>query len=62
MQWRYVTANSCQPKGYKNSAIGNYLHSRGWLRGGGALPDCVEPFLQNGSTSATSPEQVSLTS
>ena len=59
MQWRYVTANSCQPEGYKNSDISTYLLSKGWLRAGGSLPDCVEPYFQDGSRSATSPEQVS---
>jgi len=62
MQWRYVTANSCQPEGYKNSDISNYLLSKGWLRAGGSLRDCVEPFFQDGSRSATSPEQVSFKS
>jgi hypothetical protein len=59
MQWRYVTANSCQPEGYKNSDISTYLLSKGWLRAGGTLRDCVEPYYQDGSRSETSPEQVS---
>jgi hypothetical protein len=59
MQWRYVTANSCQPEGYKNSDISAYLLSKGWLRAGGTLRDCVEPYYQDGTRSATSPEQVS---
>jgi len=57
MQWRYITANSCQPEGYKNSDISTYLLSQGWLRAGGSLRDCVEPYFQDGSRSETSPEQ-----
>lgn len=32
LQWRYITANSCLPPGYKDEdRLG--LHARGWLRG-----------------------------
>jgi len=55
MQWQYVTANSCMPAGYKNSAIGNFLNSKGWLRNGGNLVDCVEPYSLIGNGA---PEQV----
>jgi hypothetical protein len=33
MQWRYVTANSCIPKGYLDESLG--LGERGWLRSPG---------------------------
>lgn len=58
MQWRYITANSCQPQGYKNSDISNFLLSKGWLRSGGNLADCVEPYEPDGARTSTSPEQV----
>jgi len=38
MQWRYVTANSCAPPGYRNN---QELVRRGWART--HLPDCRTP-------------------
>ena len=35
MQWRYVTANSCIPKGYLDPSLG--LADRGWLRSPGMV-------------------------
>ena len=62
MQWRYITANSCAPEGYKNSAISQALLDKGWLRngGGGGLQDCLDALLYSptGDTISGSPEQV----
>lgn len=52
LQWRYVTANSCHPPGYKNPDLG--LEELGWLRGPN-LPACGPPD----PTGVRLPEQVS---
>jgi hypothetical protein len=60
MQWRYITANSCQPPGYKNSTIGSWLDEKGWLRSGGNLYDCKDVHLYDraGNRDEDTPEQV----
>ena len=58
MQWNYVTANSCYPPGYKNSAIGNFLNSKGWLRAGGNLDNYAQPYSLTGGGGAPPSEQV----
>ena len=55
MQWYYATANSCFSPGYKGTAIGDYLNSKGWLRSGGNLSSCNLPFDKTGQGS---PERV----
>lgn len=54
MQWRYVTANSCIPKGYLDQSLG--LGERGWLRSPGMV-ECADPLDSTGARSTGNPEQ-----
>ncbi len=54
MQWRYVTANSCFPPGYKDSHVTDTLRELGWLRSEGMGP-CNYPLNPTGDGV---PEQV----
>ena len=56
VQWRYITANSCFPPGYKNTAVGQRLLELGWLRASG-MGDCQYPYDPTGATGAGKPEQ-----
>ena len=56
VQWRYITANSCFPPGYKNTAVGDRLQELGWLRAYG-MSDCLLPYDPTGATGAEKPEQ-----
>lgn len=56
VQWRYITANSCFPPGYKNTAVSDRLQELGWLRASG-MSDCVFPYDPTGATGAGKPEQ-----
>lgn len=56
IQWRYVTANSCFPPGYKNSEVTDTLRTLGWLRSEG-MSDCNYPLDPTGTGT---PEQVSM--
>jgi len=55
MQWRYVTANSCLPPGYRNPSL--RLKDRGWLRDEN-MADCEWPLNWTGARSSPQePEQ-----
>jgi len=56
IQWRYITANSCFPPGYKGTAVGDRLLELGWLRASG-MGDCLYPYDPTGATGAGKPEQ-----
>jgi len=56
IQWRYITANSCFPPGYKNTDVGGRLQELGWLRASG-MSDCLFPYDPTGATGAGKPEQ-----
>merc|ERR1712156_1217419 len=56
LQWRYITANSCFPPGYKNTAVGQELLELGWLRASG-MSDCQYPYDPTGATGSGKPEQ-----
>jgi len=47
VQWRYVTANSCIPPGYRDDPVYSELKSLGWLRSEGMV-DCVWPTNDTG--------------
>lgn len=54
MQWRYVTANSCIPKGYLDPSLG--LADLGWLRSPGMV-ECADPLDPTGARNTGDPEQ-----
>ena len=56
LQWRYITANSCFPRGYKNTAVGERLLELGWLRASG-MGDCEYPYDTTGAVGTGKPEQ-----
>lgn len=56
MQWRYVTANSCIPPGYRDSEIQSILSDLGWLRSL-TMSDCSLPYDETGARCDTCPEQ-----
>lgn len=56
IQWRYITANSCFPPGYKNSEVYSILRDLGWLRAEG-MGDCIYPLSPTGDRGMGSPEQ-----
>ena len=56
VQWRYITANSCFPPGYKGTAVGERLQELGWLRASG-MSDCEYPYDPTGATGSGKPEQ-----
>merc|ERR1712156_928875 len=56
LQWRYITANSCFPPGYRNTEVGAILQDLGWLRASG-MSDCLYPYDPTGATGAGKPEQ-----
>ena len=56
LQWRYISANSCFPPGYKGTAVGQRLQELGWLRASG-MSDCQYPYDPTGATGAGKPEQ-----
>ena len=56
IQWRYITANSCFPPGYKDTAVGEKLQELGWLRADG-MSDCTYPYDPTGATGHGKPEQ-----
>jgi hypothetical protein len=56
MQWRYVTANSCVPPGYRDSGIQSILSDLGWLLSMN-MNDCAYPYDATGARCDTCPEQ-----
>ena len=56
IQWRYITANSCFPPGYRNTEVGDTLQDLGWLRASG-MSDCIFPYDPTGATGSGMPEQ-----
>eukprot|EP00559_Dactyliosolen_fragilissimus_P003526 CAMPEP_0184861872 /NCGR_PEP_ID=MMETSP0580-20130426/6455_1 /TAXON_ID=1118495 /ORGANISM="Dactyliosolen fragilissimus" /LENGTH=621 /DNA_ID=CAMNT_0027359529 /DNA_START=146 /DNA_END=2008 /DNA_ORIENTATION=+ len=52
LQWKYITANSCFPPGYRNYA----WPSNDWKHSGN-LGDCTPPYMEDGSRPSGSPEQ-----
>ena len=54
MQWRYVTANSCLPRGYKGTRVSNTLRALGWIPSPN-MADCPWPLNDTGDGV---PEQV----
>mmetsp|Transcript_10844 Transcript_10844/g.16384 ORF Transcript_10844/g.16384 Transcript_10844/m.16384 type:complete len:247 (+) Transcript_10844:256-996(+) len=57
LQWRYVTANSCIPPGYRRTELG--LQTLGWMRSAG-MNDCAWPLNWTGDRDTYNPEQVSI--
>ena len=58
LQWKYITANSCSPPGYKDYFDGSNSENQAlpadyW---NSVIPDCVLPFPNDGSRSAVHPE------
>ena len=55
LQWRYVTANSCIPRGYRDGAIRDALTHLRWVIEW-SLPDCA-PLNETGKVDNNNPEQ-----
>jgi len=47
VQWRYITANSCIPPGYRDDPVYSRLKTLGWLRSEG-MADCDWPTNETG--------------
>jgi len=56
IQWKYITANSCFPPGYKDSSVTQVLQDLNWLRSWG-MDDCTYPYSRTGDRDNGSPEQ-----
>lgn len=56
IQWRYITANSCFPPGYRDTEVADELQDLGWLRASG-MSDCIFPYDPTGATGSGMPEQ-----
>jgi len=56
VQWRYITANSCFPPGYRDTEVGQKLMELGWLRASD-MSDCGYPYDPTGATGSGKPEQ-----
>ena len=59
LQWKYITANSCQPPGYAAyfggaNSQGKTLPSSFWT---GSVVECTPPYPSDGTRSTTWPEQ-----
>jgi len=56
LHWRYVTANSCIPPGYRREELNLGEGGLNWMRSPG-MNDCAWPPNQTGARDTTNPEQ-----